>query len=209
MNAYLNYAEEEQHMNDKPKANKGELIPSLERSLTRKKSGLAKRGLELIHELKKQQVQVVIGNFDDPVNRVFIEVIREVIKNKYYLKVITFIYGEEILEIADKKLVDIFIFVMNNLLHGREGNTFEDSFENSLQLITQVKTTYGKPVIALLSSSTCLEHPSYVTKAKIAADFFFQMPFKLDAFRYAIEKCFDMLPGFDEALEKAQRERET
>ncbi len=189
-------------MNDKSKSNKGELIPSIDCSLAEKKSGLVKRGLELIHELKKQQVQVVIGNGDDLINDLITEIIKKVIKNKYDLKVFIFSYGEEILEIADKESVDIFIFIMNNLFHRRGCNIFEDRFENSLQLITQIKTTYRRPVIALLSRTMCLGYPSYVTEVKIAADFFFQMPFKCDPFREAIEKCFDRLPGFDEISRK-------
>ncbi len=187
-------------MSDKPKPNKGELIPSIDRSLARKKSGLVKRGLELIHELKKQQVRVLIGNFDDhPINDLFSEIIKAVIKNKYYLKVLIFFYGEEIMEIADKESIDIFILLMGNIRFYPVYSS-QVRLQNSLQLLTQIKTKYGSPVIALYSGSP---DSSLTVGAKLYSDFFFTMPFEPDAFKEAIEKCFDMLPRFDEVSRKS------
>lgn len=185
-------------MSNEPKPNKGELIPSRTSSLVRKKSGLIKRGLELIYELKNQQVRVLIGNFDDAMNDIFSELIKGVIKNKYDLKVLLSFYGEEILELADNESVDIFILIMNNIRF-RPVYTVQERMENSLQLITQIKTTYGKPVIVL---SGWTKDSSLIARAKLAADFFFPLPFELDAFREAIEKCFDMLPRFYEVPRK-------
>ena len=144
-------------MSDEPKPNKGELIPSTNRNLTRKKSGLAKRGLELIHELKKQQVRVLIGNFDDVLNDVFSEVIKQVTKDKYDLKLWSSFYGEEILELADKESVDIFILILNNII-------YQERFEHVLQLITQIKMTSGKPMIAL---SGLKEDSFLIARAKL------------------------------------------
>jgi len=46
-------------MSDDPKPEKGELIPSTNRSLARKKSGLVRRGLQLLQEKKvRKQCQV-------------------------------------------------------------------------------------------------------------------------------------------------------
>ena len=53
-------------MSDEPKPNKGELVPYRNRGLVRKKSGLVNRGLEPMSELKKQQIRVQIGNFENP-----------------------------------------------------------------------------------------------------------------------------------------------
>ncbi|MCD6250194.1 MAG: hypothetical protein J7J98_07695 [candidate division Zixibacteria bacterium] len=84
-------------MSDEPKPNKGELIPSINRSLMRKKSGLVNHELEHISELIKQQVRVQIGNFENPLNDVLSELIKEVIKDKYDLKLGSPFYGEELL----------------------------------------------------------------------------------------------------------------
>ena len=71
----------------------------------------------------------------------------------------------------------------------------QERLQNSLNLINQIKSKYEKPVIVL--SGPLEDYSSLLTKAKLAADFFFLLPFKLAAFLQAIEKCFAMLPGFD------------
>ena len=185
-------------MSDEPKPNKGELIPSINRSLARKKSGLAKRGLELIYELKKPQLRVLIGNFEESMNDIFAEVIKEVIKSKYDLKVRLSFYGEEILELAENGAIDIFVLIMNNIRFSGV-DSVGDRLVNSLQLITQIKMTYGRPVIAL---SGLKEDSALIARAKLAADFYFKMPFKIDAFIEAFEKCLEMLPRFDEVPRK-------
>ena len=43
---------------------------------------------------------------------------------------------------------------------------------------------------------------SLIARAKLAADFFFPLPFETDAFRKAFEKCLTMLNGFDEISRK-------
>lgn len=186
-------------MTDKPKPNKGELIPSINRSLARKKSGLVKRGLELIHELKKQQVRVLIGNFDDDLTDLFHVLIKQVIKDKYDLKVRSSFYGEEILKLAAKESVDLLILIINNISF-RPENSVQDRLENSLHLITEIKTRHGRPVIAL--SGLGENYSSLIAKAKLAADFYFPLPFETDAFMKAIEKCLTMLNGFDEISRK-------
>ena len=178
------------HMSDESKTNKGELIPSINRNLARKKSGLVNSGLELMSELKKQQVRVQIGNFEDPLS----EFIKEVIKDKYDLKLGSSFYGHELLELAENGAIDIFILIMNNIRFSSV-DSVGDRLINSLQLITQIKTTYGRPVIAL---SGWEEDSSLTARAKLAADFYFHLPFKVDAFMEAFEKCLEMLPGFDD-----------
>jgi hypothetical protein len=183
-------------MSDEPKPNKGELIPSINRSLARKKSGLVKRGLELIHELNKQQVRVQIGNtFEVSFTGIFYDLIKEVIKDKYDLVLRTSSYGQELLELAENGAIDIFILIMNNMRFSSVNSIdIEDRMVNSLQLITKIKTTYGRPVIAL---SGWTEDSPLIARAKLAADFYLPMPFEIDAFTEAFEKCLEMLDTSD------------
>ncbi len=182
-------------MSDEPKPNKGELIPYRNRSLVRKKSGLVNRGLEPMSELKKQQIRVQIGNFENPLNDVLSElIIKEVIKDKYDLKLGSSFYGHALLELAENGAIDIFILIMNNIRFSIV-DSVGDRLINSLQLITQIKTTYGRPVIAL---SGWEEDSSLIVRAKLAADFYLQLPFKVNAFMEAFEKCLEMPPGFDD-----------
>ena len=142
---------------------------------------------------KKQQIRVLIGNFDDLLNEGIFEYIETIFKNKYDLKFIASNDYAEISELADKESVDIFILVINNL-GPWSCNIVEERMENSLQLIHQIKTIYKKPVIALCGWR---KDASVIERAKISADFFFFMPFEWDVFKDAIEKCFEMLPGFE------------
>jgi len=133
-------------------------------------------------ELKRQQVRVLMGNFDDALNESLFEYIELIFKNNYYLKFFISNDRQEILEIADKESVDIFILVINNI---GNFNVVEDRLENNLQLITQIKMIYGKPVIALCGWWD--NDDSIIERAKISADFFFFMPFEFEVFKDAIE----------------------
>ncbi|MBI4245048.1 MAG: hypothetical protein HY606_13235 [Planctomycetes bacterium] len=168
-----------------------------------KRSALAKRGLEFIDEVKKRQVEVLIGNDEPLLTDAFSEFIKKVIKDKYDLKVRSAFYGEDLLELAENSAVDIFILVLNNIMF-RPDYPLQERLENSLQLITQIKTTYGRPVISL---SGLIEDSSLIARAKLSADFFFPLPFEPDAFMEAIEKCLDMLTEFDEIQRKKSEER--
>ena len=187
-------------MSDEPKPNKGELIPSINRSLARKKSGLVKRGLELIQEQKKQQVRVQIGDaFEDGFTDIFSDLIKKVVKDKYDLKLGSSSYGQELLELAENGAIDIFILIMENILFS-SGDSVGDRLVQSVQLVTQIKAAYGRPVIVLTGLTT--RHSSLMAKAKLAADFFFPIPFQPVAFMEAFQRCLEMLPGFDEVPRK-------
>ena len=175
-------------MNAKSKLKESELIPSQTSSLTVKKSGLNKLGLKLIHGSKKQQVRVIIGCGDDGISEYLTDLVKEASKNKYDLKVFISFYSEEILELADSEAIDIFILIMNNI------DCFDypirERMENSLELITQIKSTYERPVIAL---SGWTEDFSQIERVELIADFFFPLPFEPSDIVEAVEESFDML----------------
>jgi CheY-like chemotaxis protein len=168
----------------------------------RKRSDLVKRGLELVQKHKKRQLEVVIGNFDDMVNKVISALVKKVIVNKYDLNVRNFFYGEELLEQAENGSVDIFILNLTNIRY-RPGLPNEERIQTTIKMITQIKNIYHVPVIALIT----LSNSSLGTQAKLAgSDFVVSMPFEQDTFMEAIEKCLDMLPGFDEVSRKRLKE---
>ncbi len=139
-------------------------------------------------------MEVLIGECPSSgLTRYLTAITKEVIKDKYDLKVRSCFYGEEIIEHAWNSGVDIFILVLNNIRF-RPVLPVHERLESSLKLISQIKTTYRKPVIALC--------PKDYSIAVRIADFFFSMPFDRDAFMEAIEKCLDMLPVLD-VMQKA------
>lgn len=105
-------------MSDRNDPKKGDLILSGNRSLAIRRLDLVKRGLELVQELKKRQLDVVIGDHGGvggAFSELFSAYIQKVIENKYDLKVRSFFYGEELLEQVENGAVDILILIINNI----------------------------------------------------------------------------------------------
>ncbi len=150
-----------------------------------------KNGLELNRE-KKREVRFIIGDSKESGTGEYIsQIVDEAFKSKYNLKVYLFFYGEEILEFAEKEPVDIFILIINSLDLKKDplGNRVKkDPFERlkkNLQLIAQIKETYGRPVIVFGYHTL-----SYtVTSINNGCDRF--KPFERGTFLETIEKLLE------------------
>ena len=183
-------------MNDKTDPNENGLVRSINRSLAIKRSGLVKRGLEMIDKAKKRQVRVLIGELQESTVDFFSELLKTGTKDKYDLKINWALYGEDLLELAENAAFDIFIVTLNNIRF-QSDYPFQGPLEKTLQLISQIKRTYKIPVIALSSQ------PKELAMAESVADFLLPRPFELNPFMEAIEKCLDMRPKFDEIQRKS------
>lgn len=184
-------------MSDSDDREKSSLILSKNHSLAIKRSDLIKRGLALVHELKKRQVEVLIATGDD----LLTDLLHEYIQSNYF-RICDFNIRksedvEEILKLAENGSLDILVLTMNNMLIWVD---IQERMENCLQLINNIKTTYGIPVIAF---SGWLDDPSIIARAKRSADFFLPLPFLFKEFGVAFLKCLRMLPRFDELHRKA------
>lgn len=183
-------------MSDRHDPNKSELILSRNRSLVIKKSGIVKRGLELISELKKQELKIVFADYEDgPIDEVLCEIVKSKISYKYNVKDRYSHYGDELLEFAETGAVDIFILNLNCITNSGETLDAHGRLEHSYKIINQIKTTYPTPFIIAYSG-----FQYQAERAKSAGvDFYYFLPsFKMEDFMGAIEKCLNMLPGFDE-----------
>jgi hypothetical protein len=139
---------------------------------------------------EKRQIEILIGNFMEPLTKILSEMIKGTLKDKYDLRFRSASYGEDLLESAASHIVDMFILVLNNIMFHAPLDPNQDRMELSLQLLNQLKTTYEKPIIAL---SGWLEDTSFIERAKLSADFFFPLPLKKDGFGDAIKKCLNIL----------------
>lgn len=160
----------------------------INRKLTTKMSEPDQRGHEIVQE--KQKVRALIGDFENNYRELF----TEFIKIKYDPIIRVSPYCDDILEYAENGSIDIFILVINNLCFSgveSSSSSIDDQLEKSLQLITQIKTICARPVIAL---STFDESSPLITRSKLIADFYFQMPFKPEPFLEAIEECIGKAP---------------
>ncbi|NTU72718.1 hypothetical protein HGB07_00905 [Candidatus Roizmanbacteria bacterium] len=171
-----------------------EFIPLISSRVVKKISDLVKRGLGLTQEVKDKQITVLSATVDDLCSRVWSDFLKEITKNKCDLKFLFSFDSEEILNLADKKSIDVFILVIGNIVF-RDDYTNDRYLENSLQLITHIKKVCEKPVI-VVSSCLLIESP-LIAQVRIAGNFHIQIPVKADAFRDAFNKCLDMLSDFE------------
>ncbi len=136
---------------------------------------------------QKKQVRVQIGNSDDPINDALSGWIKEAFESEYDLRFGSCFHGHELLELAEKGAVDVFILCMNNIAFSKF-LPIEDRLENCLQLIIQIRATHGIPVIAMCGWE---EDSTLIAQAKLAADCYLSTPCKTDALIEAFRKCLE------------------
>ena len=173
-------------MSDKSNLNPGNLVPSGNRELATDKSGLVKRGLDLVQErgLGETKIRVLIGNLDNNITETISGFIKHAIGEKYHVIVTSTAYCDELLNLTESQAFDIFVLIINNIIFPSDNLPPEKPIEKSLQLITHLRTEYKRPIIALTGLS---DDPLFSDKVKLAgADFFFRMPFSPKAFQAAI-----------------------
>lgn len=116
--------------------------------------------------------------------------VRGIFSDNHDLRFRSASYGEDLLEFAENRAVDIFILILNNIMFHSPLQPPQDRLDCSLQLLTQIKKTYGKPIIAL---SGWVKDTSFIEMVKLSADSFFQLPVETNALGEAIEKCLNMV----------------
>jgi hypothetical protein len=141
-------------------------------------------------KLKKRQIKMLIGNFDDPMNEAIQGVIKKIIKGKYDILATSVWPGENILNFAKEHAIDIFIIVVNNIHFLSEKSSVKKPCEDGLQLISLLKKTYKKPIIALYGWP---DDPLFPEKTKQAgANFCVKLPPEPKEIREAIEVCLGL-----------------
>jgi len=136
--------------------------------------------------VNKQQLRVLMCDDQKDLTDLFSTFINEATGNKYDLKIKSSPYADELLELTENGTFDIFILILNNIVF-----TGGSRIEKALQLVTHLRETYQKPIIALAGWP---DDPSLAEKAKLAgANFFFRMPFKPKDFMEAIKKCLGII----------------
>ena len=146
-------------------------------------------------KLKKNQLRVLIGNHEDLISEAIEDFIEKTIGDEYSHSITPVWSGEDILNFAKENPVDIFIIVTNNIIFRSEDSCAERGVEDGLQLISFLKKTYNKPIIALYAYP---EDPLFPEIAKQAgANICLKIPPDQKKFREAIEMCLDLLPVED------------
>jgi hypothetical protein len=158
-----------------------QLMLSRNNSLAIIKSGLVKRGLELSNEIKKRRIRILLGDSaceNGDTLGVVSDYIQKQFSKNYDLQFNWVWYCEEILELAEKRAIEIYILLLNNL-------QTKSPVGDRIEIISQIRKEYGRPVIGLSGPLG----DSFVARAKSVSDFFFLVPCKLEEIRIAFDKC--------------------
>jgi DNA-binding NtrC family response regulator len=131
---------------------------------------------------------MIIGDVEGGgIAQIISRIIKDKFENKYNLRVSIYFYGEDLLELADREIIDVFIPILNNLAWKDDSKA--NHIEANLQLITHIKEKYRKPVIALCGYCTTSDA---VRAFKNGCDDFFTLPFIPEDFVEAVERCLEM-----------------
>ena len=136
--------------------------------------------------LNNRKIRILIGNLDNNITELISTCIRDAIKDKCDLDVVSTAHSDELLELAKGKSFDLSILVLNNILFSSDNLPVEKRIESSLEVIAHLKTTYKIPIIAIIGWP---DEPSFEERAKHAgASFFFKLPFNPADFRNAVSR---------------------
>jgi DNA-binding NarL/FixJ family response regulator len=95
-------------------------------------------------------------------------------------------HAEDLVNKASECDIDLFIVVLNNIIFREVARALH--IDKALDLITQFKTSYQKPVIALTSWPP--DDPTFAGKAaRAGADFFLRLPCNLMDLEEAARRC--------------------
>ncbi len=140
--------------------------------------------------MKKQQINVLVGNHQLMLVEGFTALIEKAIGDKYDIKVMQAVYVDELLELVQNHSFDMFILVLNNIIVRNETIPAGGRIERILQIVNYLKTTYNKPIITFTGWPK--DDPNFSKKAKSAgADFFFFLTADGNDVVNAIRKCLD------------------
>lgn len=124
---------------------------------------------------------VLIGETDDTFLEILGETTQDALGEKYELNVFSAVRSDEFLQNAESHPIDLFLLLLNNMIFPSSDIPGEDRLNQMFRLITHLKKTYGKPIIAFSAI------PAYQEQAKSAgADLFFRLPFKLEDLQQGI-----------------------
>ncbi len=136
-----------------------------------------------------RHVRVFLDSGDDE----FAEILSQLIRRSYevQISILSLPKEEEFLVAAKNVSFDIFIITLNNIHYYSCRPRYEDMYEGAFHLISYLKSTYEKPVIALYGYPDDQDYPD---KVKLAgADFVFNLPFKKEPFLEAFLGCLELL----------------
>jgi len=136
-----------------------------------------------------RHVRVLLQTGEDE----FSDILSQIIKHSYDVQ--TFILSspkeEDLLVAAKNDSFDIFIITLNNIHYYSYRPRDEDLYEGAFHLVSYLRTTYEKPVLALYGYP---DDQDSSDKVKLAgASFVLNLPFKAEPLIEAFKGCLEQL----------------
>lgn len=124
----------------------------------------------------KEFVHILIADLNDNIGKFIATSLKQNLPQKYFPTFSIASSSTEILQLAHNQKVDIFLLILNNILHPGETFPIERRIEKSLELVTTLRTKFKKPVLVLSGGP---DDPLLPSKAQMAgANFFSWLPFR-------------------------------
>ena len=122
------------------------------------------------------------------------DAIQQGLGNKFDLSLVPHVTVDQLLSHAESSPVDLFIFLLNNLIFAGTTTPFRETRRWwPLGVIAHLRETCGKPVIALAGSSPG-DNSRAEEEAKVAgAAFFFWAPLDRQPFIDAVQQCLKQI----------------
>ncbi len=130
---------------------------------------------------------VIIGESEDLLINFLIDELTEVIYNKHELAVCATSSPDKIFQRAFDCNVDLFILTLNNLIFTDINKSSTKKIERMLQFVSDVKSTFQKPIITLVGWPDDLGFTSKVILA--GADRCYKLPLRPKELKDAIREC--------------------
>ena len=161
--------------------------------------------------IKKRSIRVLIGNIEPNFDHMLSMIIKKRLGGKFDPTVLTAGYGDELLKLAEKHPFGIFVLIPNNIMFPRENLTCKERGEKVLEIISHLRATYGKPIIAM--SAFWTKDTSFAKKAKLAGvSYYLDMPFKPEEFLGPFRRLLEIEPengsdGCGPAMKRSKRSK--
>lgn len=130
-------------------------------------------------------VTVALGGHHDGLTELFTVLTQHTIGDEYRLKLVEADFADELLDVAQRNAIDLFIILLNPTLRYSTASAPEHRL-GDIEILNHLKSTYKKPLVVVHNG-----YAGYAGEAirQAGADAVFGMPFDCREFKDALTSC--------------------
>jgi hypothetical protein len=129
------------------------------------------------------------------ITKVLILSLQKEFGQKYDLSIAESCYIDTFLAQAESEAVDLFILLLNNMIHSPDfkfcGDKNRNPVERQFDIITHLKHTYQKPVIAMTGWPLSADSWNEENTKRAGASVLLQLPVEGSLLRNAVRQCLE------------------